>query len=182
MVWRYILRREASSPSRRAAPVGFRKRLWHLAYTRRFPSFQSLAIDWTYYIFEALCYMLMPGFTCYGKPLPHIGGQQLKYYCSAYTSFYLTIFVMAALHGTGIFPIYTFLDEFGPIMSVPIIYGFLAGVADICLSSRSWRSALHHWLSNLRRLMGAELNPRLFEFWISRCSTKCAYHGPSCLV
>lgn len=142
--------------------MDFGKHLCHLAYTGAFPHFRAWRIYWTYYIFEALCYMLMPGFTCYGKPLPHLGGKQLKYYCSVYTSLYLTVVVMAALHGTGIFPIYTFLDEFGPIMSVSIISGFLVSFVSyvsafaLCAQHRINGYLIYDFF------MGAELNPRLF--------------------
>ncbi|KAF7912570.1 uncharacterized protein EAF01_001591 [Botrytis porri] len=61
----------------------FAKHLLHLVYTRAFPHFRAWRIYWTYYIFEVACYLFMPGFTCFGKPLLHEGDKQLKYYCSA---------------------------------------------------------------------------------------------------
>ncbi|KAA8647839.1 hypothetical protein EYZ11_003622 [Aspergillus tanneri] len=120
-------------------------------------------IYWTYYIFEVACYILLPGFTCYGKPIAHEGGRQLKYHCSAYASFYFTILVMAALHVTGYFPIYTILDEFGPLMSVAIISGFLTSI--YAYVSALARGAQHRITGYVIYdfFMGAELNPRLFE-------------------
>ncbi|ESZ96435.1 Delta(24(24(1)))-sterol reductase [Sclerotinia borealis F-4128] len=109
-----------------------------------------------------VCYLFMPGFTCYGKPLLHEGGKQLPYYCSAYSSFYLTIAVMAVLHATGVFPISTILDEFGPILSVAIISGFL--MSFYAYFSAFARSAQHRITGYpiYDFFMGAELNPRLF--------------------
>lgn len=140
----------------------FGKQMLHLAYTGAFPHFRAWRIYWGYYIFEAVCYLYMPGFTCYGKPLPHEGGKQLTYYCSAFSSFYFTIFVMVVLHGTGLFPINTFLDEFGPLMSVAIITGFLASF--YAYFSAFARNAQHRITGYpiYDFFMGAELNPRLF--------------------
>ncbi|KAK1141872.1 C-24(28) sterol reductase [Aspergillus melleus] len=140
----------------------FAGHLFELAYGYAFPSLRAWKIYWVYYIFEAACYILMPGFTCYGKPLLHEGGKQLKYHCSAYTSFYLTIVVMAVLHATNLFPIYTFLDLFGPIMSVAIISGFL--VSFVAYFSAFARGAQHRITGYpiYDFFMGAELNPRPF--------------------
>jgi delta24(24(1))-sterol reductase len=142
--------------------LDFGSHLGHLVYTGAFPHLRAWRIYWTYFIFEAACYVLLPGFTCYGKPLLHLGGKQLKYHCSAYTSFYFTIVVMALLHGSGLFPIYTFLDEFGPLMSVAIISGFLTSF--VTYVSAFARGAQHRITGHpiYDFFMGAELNPRLF--------------------
>ncbi|KAJ5682549.1 ERG4/ERG24 ergosterol biosynthesis protein [Penicillium macrosclerotiorum] len=142
--------------------VDFVKHLGHLIHTGAFPHLRAWRIYWVYFIFEAACYILMPGFTCYGKPLLHLGGKQLKYHCSAYSSFYLTIVVMAVLHGSGLFPIHTFLDEFGPLMSVAMISGFLMSV--VTYISAFARGAQHRITGYpiYDFFMGAELNPRLF--------------------
>ncbi|KAM3075670.1 C-24(28) sterol reductase [Clarireedia jacksonii] len=104
----------------------------------------------------------MSGFTCYGKPLPHEGVKKLEYYCSAYTSFYFTILVAAVLHTTGLFRLQTILDEFGPIMSVAIISGFL--MSFYAYISAFARGAQHRITGYpiYDFFMGAELNPRLF--------------------
>lgn len=127
-----------------------------------FPHWRAWRIYWMYYIFEEACYVLLPGFECYGKPIARQGGRQLKYHCSAYASFYCTILVMAVLHGTGYFPIYTFIDEFGPLMSVAILSGFLA-------SFFAYFSAFARGAQNQITgypiydfFMGVELNPRIF--------------------
>ncbi|KAI1341402.1 ergosterol biosynthesis ERG4/ERG24 family-domain-containing protein [Xylariaceae sp. FL0016] len=140
----------------------FASHMWQLVYTGAFPSLRAWKIYWVYYVFEAACYCLMPGVWGYGKPLPFEGGKQLPYYCSAYTSFYLTIFVMGVLHSTGLFPIYTFLDEFGPIMSVAILSGFLCSF--VAYFSALYRGAQHRMTGYpiYDFFMGAELNPRMF--------------------
>ncbi|KAI1390006.1 ergosterol biosynthesis ERG4/ERG24 family-domain-containing protein [Hypoxylon trugodes] len=140
----------------------FGQHLGHLVYTGAFPHLQAWKIYWVYYVFEALCYLFMPGVYGYGKPLPHEGGKQLKYYCSAYASFYFTILVMGVLHFTGFFKIYTLLDEFGPLLSVAILSGFLC--AFIAYFSAIIRGK-HHRMTGYPIydfFMGAELNPRMF--------------------
>lgn len=140
----------------------FFKHLGNLVYENGFPSVRAWTIYWTYLIFEGACYCLLPGVYTYGKPLPHAGGRQMKYYCSAVWSFYTTIILAATLHFTGLFPLYTIIDEFGPIMSVAICSGFL--VAIIAYFSALTRGAQHRMTGYpvYDFFMGAELNPRMF--------------------
>ena len=141
----------------------FLSQLIHLVYEGAYPSAKAWIIYWGFIVFEAVCYMYLPGVWTIGKPLDHEGGKQLRYYCSGVWSFYTTIVVVALLHLTGWFPLYTVLDEFGPLLSVAIISGFLVSVV-------AYWSALHrgaqHRMSGYPIydfFMGAELNPRLFD-------------------
>lgn len=155
---------EGKFPSREPGQnlVDFFKHLGSLAFNGAFPSLKAWTIYWTFGIFEMACYCLLPGVTCYGKPLPHEGGKQMKYYCSGVWSFYTTIVVMGALHFSGLFPLYTIIDEFGPIMTVAIISGYL--VAIVAYISAIYRGAQHRMSGSVIYdfFMGAELNPRLF--------------------
>ncbi|KAG7136655.1 hypothetical protein HYQ45_005815 [Verticillium longisporum] len=140
----------------------FGAHLFNLVYTGAYPSIRAWKIYWTFFVFEGACYCLLPGVWAWGKPLAHENGKQLKYYCSAYASLYFTIAVMAALHFTGLFPVYTFIDEFGPLMSVAIISGFL--VSFVAYFSALARGAQHRMTGYpiYDFFMGAELNPRMF--------------------
>jgi delta24(24(1))-sterol reductase len=133
-----------------------------LAYNGAFPSLKAWTIYWTFFVVEMAFYCLLPGIWAYGKPLPFEGGKQLKYYCSGVWSFYATIIGAAALHFTGVFPLYTLLDEFGPIMSVAISSGWL--VAFVAYFSALARGAQHRMTGYpvYDFFMGAELNPRMF--------------------
>nr|KMM63758.1 Delta(24(24(1)))-sterol reductase [Coccidioides posadasii RMSCC 3488] len=135
--------------------------LLDLVYEGAYPTAKAWAIYWTFFVFEAIMYCYMPGVLTYGRPLLHEGGKKLPYYCSAYTSFYATLAVAAILHATRVFPLYTLIDEFGPIMTVAILSGFL-------------NSLIVHVQAIVRRrthrltgypiydfFMGAELNPRI---------------------
>ncbi|KAL2126386.1 hypothetical protein VTI74DRAFT_1013 [Chaetomium olivicolor] len=140
----------------------FGKHLVNLVYTGAFPHTKAWLIYWVFFVAEGAMYCLMPGVWAWGKPLPHEGGKQLRYYCSAYTSFYTTIVLVAALHFSGVFPLYTILDEFGPLLSVSILSGWL--VAIVAYVSALARGAQHRMSGNhvYDFFMGAELNPRMF--------------------
>ena len=140
----------------------FASHLFNLVYTGAFPHAKAWTIYWVFLVFEAACYCLLPGVWGYGKPLPHEGGKQLRYYCSAYTSFYATIAVAAGLHWSGLVPLYTIIDEFGPLLSVAIISGWL--VSFIAYFSAIARGATHRMTGSpvYDFFMGAELNPRMF--------------------
>lgn len=140
----------------------FARQLSSLAYEGAFPNLKAWAIYWGLMVFEAICYLYLPGITVHGKPLPHEGGRRLEYYCSAMWSFYTTIAVAAALHLSGAFKLYTILDEFGPIMSVAIISGF--GISLLAYLSALYRGATIRMTGRpvYDFFMGAELNPRMF--------------------
>ncbi|KAK3185783.1 C-24(28) sterol reductase [Lecanicillium sp. MT-2017a] len=140
----------------------FAQHLASLVYTGAFPHAKAWFWYWSYLIFQGACYCLLPGVWGYGKPLPHEGGKQLPYYCNAYLTLYFTMSCLAVLHFTGIWPLYTAIDEFGPLLSVAICSGFL--VSFVAYFSALWRGKEHrmtgHFIYDF--FMGAELNPRMF--------------------
>ncbi|CAL8579376.1 C-24(28) sterol reductase [Xanthoria parietina] len=136
--------------------------LGSLAYEGAFPTLRAWAIYWGFMVFEGICYLYLPGVTVQGKPLPHENGRRLEYYCSGLWSFYTSILVAAGLHLSGIFKLYTILDEFGPIMSVAILSGFVVSV--VAYLSAQYRGVAIRMTGRPMYdfFMGAELNPRLF--------------------
>jgi delta24(24(1))-sterol reductase len=133
-----------------------------LVYTGAFPSLKAWTIYWVFFLFEGACYVLLPGVSVSGRPLPHLGGKQLPYYCSAVWSFYTSIVLALVLHFTGLFKLYTIIDEFGPLLSVAILSGFL--VSFMAYISALARGAEHRMTGSpiYDFFMGAELNPRMF--------------------
>ncbi|KAH6630856.1 Delta(24(24(1)))-sterol reductase like protein [Chaetomium sp. MPI-SDFR-AT-0129] len=140
----------------------FGKHLVNLVYTGAFPHTKAWLMYWIFFVVEGAFYCLLPGIWAYGKPLPHEGGKQLKYYCSAYTSWYATLAIVAALHFSGVFPLYTVIDEFGPLLSVSILSGWIVSI--VAYISALARGAQHRMSGNhiYDFFMGAELNPRMF--------------------
>lgn len=132
-----------------------------LVLEHAFPNLKAWKIYWTFFIVEAAFYCFLPGVQGYGKPLDHEGGKQLAYHCSAVWSFYITILGAAALHFTNVFPLHTVIDEFGPILSVAIISGFLVAIA--AYASAWYRDAQHRMTEYFAYdfFMGSELNPRI---------------------
>ena len=139
----------------------FLKHLGYLAYTGAFPHLKAWAMYWIFFVGEGLFYVYLPGIDCKGKPLPHDGGKQLTYHCSGLYAWYATLAIAAGLHFSGLFPLYTLLDEFGPIMSVAILSGFL--VSFVAYGSALYRGAQHRMTGShiYDFFMGAELNPRI---------------------
>ena len=139
----------------------FLKRLGRMVYIGAFPSLKAWIMYWAFFVFEAACYLLLPGIWTEGLPLPHEGGKRLDYYCSGMWSFYTTIAVVAGLHFTGVFKLYEIIDEFGPLMSVAIISGVVVSV--VAYGSAKYRQAQHRMSGYLIYdfFMGAELNPRM---------------------
>ena len=140
----------------------FLRHLAHLIYEGAYPSLKAWTIYWSFFVFEMVCYLYLPGVTTKGKPLPHKGGERLTYYCSGVWSFYVSIATLGILHYTGLFKLYTLIDEFGPIMSVAIISGYVMSI--IAYFSAIYRGAEHRMTGYpiYDFFMGAELNPRIF--------------------
>jgi len=140
----------------------FFQHLVYLVKTYAYPHRRAWLIYWVFGLTQLTFYLKMPGVVRYGKPLPHLNGQQLKYYCSAMWSFYSSVVIALVLHFTGIFRLDTLIDEFGPIMSVGIISGFICSF--IAYFSALARGATLRMTGNhiVDFFMGAELNPRLF--------------------
>ncbi|KAK5114625.1 hypothetical protein LTR62_002197 [Meristemomyces frigidus] len=140
----------------------FGKHMMNLVYTGAYPHAKAWTIYWVFLIVQGGMYLTLPGVYSTGKPLPHEGGKQLRYYCNGVYSFYLTIVLAGMLHFTGLFKLYTLMDEFGPLMSVAIISGYIVSV--VAYISAFYRGAQHRMTGYhvYDFFMGAELNPRMF--------------------
>ncbi|KAL6720115.1 C-24(28) sterol reductase [Lecanora helva] len=140
----------------------FISNLGQLVYEGAFPKLKAWTIYWGFLLFQAVCYIWLPGIWVQGKPLGHAGGKRLQYYCSGVWSLYTTIAVALALHLTNVFRLYTIIDEFGPLMSVAIISGFVVSI--VAYVSALYRGVEHRMTGNhvYDFFMGAELNPRMF--------------------
>lgn len=136
--------------------------MWNLVKTEGYPNARAWKIYWVFGLVQMSFYMFMPGVYRKGKALPHLGGKQLDYYCSGMWSFYSSIVIALGLHFSGIFKLNTLIDEFGHIMSVAILSGFLCSI--IAYVSALVRGATVRMTGYpvVDFFLGAELNPRLF--------------------
>ena len=142
--------------------VDFIQHLGYLLYEGAYPSAKAWTMYWTFILFEGVCYLSLPGVTVKGKPLPQEDGRQLTYYCSGVWAFYVTIAVMSLLHTTGLFKLYTIIDEFGPLLSVAIISSFAVSIIAYVSAVRRNAACRMTGSTVYDFFMGAELNPRLF--------------------
>ena len=149
-------------PKKGDSKLQFITHLADLVYGGAFPTMKAWIMYWGFLLFQAACYLYLPGVYSSGKPLEHEGGKSLKYYCSGQWSWYTTIVTTAVLHISGLFKLYTIIDEFGPLMSVAIISGFLVSI--VAYISTLYRGAEHRMTGHhvYDFFMGAELNPRMF--------------------
>lgn len=140
----------------------FGTQLVNYVYTGAFPHAKAWFWYWSYLILQGVFYCTLPGVWGWGKPLPHEGGKQLKYYCNAFVTLYTTFAILGVLHFTGIWPLYTAIDEFGPLLSVAILSGYL--VSFVAYFSALYRGKEHRMTGYpiYDFFMGAELNPRMF--------------------
>jgi delta24(24(1))-sterol reductase len=76
-------------------------------------------------IFQLGLACVMPGYIQEGLPVPSLNFKTLKYNCNALFSFYATLVTCAALHRTGTFRLTEIIDNFGELMAVAMIYGFV---------------------------------------------------------
>jgi delta24(24(1))-sterol reductase len=71
------------------------------------------------------------------------------------------LIIAGALHISGVFPLYTLIDEFGSIMTVAILSGFLNSVIVHVQAVVRGRTHLLTGYPIYDFFMGAELNPRI---------------------
>lgn len=76
-------------------------------------------------IFQLGLAFVMPGYIQEGLPVPSLNYKTLQYNCNALSSFYATLVTCAALHWTGVFRLTEIIDNFGELMTVAMIYGFV---------------------------------------------------------
>jgi delta24(24(1))-sterol reductase len=83
-----------------------------------------------YFIFftvQLVLAAIMPGLTMEGLPTaPH--GIRLKYHCNGYSCYYLCMFLLAALHISGVFPITYLADNFGEFLVASMVIGDLTSL------------------------------------------------------
>lgn len=139
----------------------FLQHLAGLVYEGAFPTLRAWKIYWVFFFTQMAFYYILPGVEGYGKPLHHEGGKQLKYFCNAYASLYATIILAGFLHVSNIFPLSTLIDEFGSIMSVAILSGFLNSILVYAYAMLCGKGHRLTGYPIYDFFMGAQLNPRI---------------------
>ncbi|KAI9491185.1 ergosterol biosynthesis ERG4/ERG24 [Zychaea mexicana] len=125
------------------------------------PNWTAAKIYLGYALFSFILAWVMPGPVVEGLPIPSLKGKRLKYVCNGLSSWYLVLALSAVLHVTGIFRLTEIIDNFGPIMSVAICWGFTMTTL-VCISG--YVQGTNHRMSGnffYDYFMGGPLNPRI---------------------
>lgn len=142
--------------------VDFVLHLVELFLDHGIPTFTVWKHFLTFCVVQFAFYYIWPGVWTKGQPLIHLKGKQLPYFCNALASFYISTLLALGLHFTGVFPLYTILDEFGQIMTAAIITGFVISIGlyvyTLFVSGDYHRMTGNHIYD---MFMGAPLNPRV---------------------
>ena len=105
----------------------------------------------------------MPGYHQKGLPVPSLKYKALDYNCNALGCFYATILIASGLHVTHTFRLNEIIDNFGPLMTVAIIVGFICsyGIYFLTLAFGEPLRMSGNFFYDV--FMGACLNPRILN-------------------
>ncbi|KAF8323103.1 ERG4/ERG24 ergosterol biosynthesis protein [Clavulina sp. PMI_390] len=141
--------------------VPFILRMWGHVRDDAAPTPYAFAMFTGLMVFQLALAFVMPGYIQEGLPVPSLDYKTLKYNCNALASFYFTLATVFALHVTNVFRITEVIDNFGPLMSVSMFWGFAVSFIvyfHAVLTGTAMRmsgSFVYDFF------MGAPLNPRI---------------------
>ncbi|KAI9321670.1 ergosterol biosynthesis ERG4/ERG24 [Dichotomocladium elegans] len=129
--------------------------------TAGLPTVKATKIYMGYVLFSFILAQVMPGPSVHGLPIPSLKGKRVLYHCNGLSSWYLILITSAVLHVSGIFRLTEIIDNFGPIMSVAIIWGFV--MSTLVYVSSAINGTQHRMSGNIfyDYFMGGPLNPRI---------------------
>ena len=139
----------------------FLGRMWGHVAADAAPTWQAVGIYWSFLVAQALLAAVLPGPKVTGLPIPSLGNRQLKYVCNGIWAWYVTLAAVAMLHFSGLFPLTTVVDQFGPLMTVAMLSGNAVALA---VYLGAWVTGNAHRMSGnivYDYFMGAWLNPRV---------------------
>ena len=112
-------------------------------------------------VFQLLIAFVMPGYKQQGLPVPSLNYKTLTYNCNAVACFYFTVVTAAALHWTNTFRLTEIIDNFGPLMTVAMIWGVAVsfGVYFLTVATGNQIRMSGNFIYDV--FMGAILNPRI---------------------
>jgi len=143
--------------------VPFLHRMYGHFLAKGLPNSYTTTVYLTFCLFEALLSMVLTGPMVKGLPIPHENFRQLEYKCNGVLALYTTYAVAAALHLTGTWRLTEIVDNFGSLMTVAIITGFVVTAATYVLTVLFGKP--HRMSGNViyDMFMGAPLNPRILN-------------------
>lgn len=112
-------------------------------------------------VYQLFLAWVMPGYQQEGLPVPSLDYKTLMYNCNALWSIYASMITAAVLHYYNIFRLTEIIDNYGHLMSVAIIYGFVVsfGVYFLTVATGNQIRMSGNFIYDV--FMGACLNPRI---------------------
>ncbi|KAI8089710.1 ergosterol biosynthesis ERG4/ERG24 [Halteromyces radiatus] len=125
------------------------------------PTWTAFFIYGGYVLFSFILAAVMPGPVVEGLPVPSLKGEKLKYICNGLSSWYVTLALSGVLQYTKWFDLALIVDNFGGIMTVAILWGFIMSTLVYVISTA--KGTNHRMSGNFfyDYFMGACLNPRI---------------------
>jgi len=91
------------------------------------PTWEAAGLYFAFIFTETIFAYTLPGLEMEGRP--DESGRRLKYMCNAYASWWCTLAGLAVAHYKGWFPIESYVQHLGAVMTVAVIFGNALSVA-----------------------------------------------------
>ncbi|KAG5439125.1 hypothetical protein PCANB_001424 [Pneumocystis canis] len=145
--------------------IAFIQRMINHIIQGAFPHVRAWLIYWGFLLIQGGMAVTLPGVYSKGLPLSHKNNEKLTYYCNAAWSFYVSIIIALVFHVSGIFDMYTLVMEFGPLLSVSILSGFLVSFIAYFYAVATGNQHRMSGSFVYDLFMGAILNPRIGKYF-----------------
>ncbi|ORZ08679.1 ergosterol biosynthesis ERG4/ERG24 [Absidia repens] len=135
--------------------------LWAKIKLGAAPTWTAFFIYGGYTLFSFILAYVMPGPVVEGLPIPSLKGERLRYLCNGLSSWYVILGLSGVLYYTNLFDLALVVDNFGGIMTMAILWGFIMSTLVYVISIA--KKTTHRMSGNVfyDYFMGACLNPRI---------------------
>ncbi|KAH8108345.1 ERG4/ERG24 ergosterol biosynthesis protein [Phellopilus nigrolimitatus] len=139
----------------------FLARMWEHVRVDASPNAYGWKVYSGFFFFQLFIAFIIPGYQQEGLPVPSLGYKTLMYNCNALSCFYVTMISAAALHLTHTFRLTGIIDNYGHLMTVANIYGFLVSFGMYFWTVARGKQIRMSGNFFYDVFMGAMLNPRI---------------------
>ncbi|CAG8591717.1 1209_t:CDS:10, partial [Diversispora eburnea] len=139
----------------------FSMELWSQIVEGAAPTWYSAKVYILFCLFEFFLAYIMPGPIIKGVPVSSLEGKQLDYLCNGLISWYATLAMSYILHYYGWFRLTDIINNFGPLMTVAVITGFVITLLIYVVTVIQGKQYRMSGYLMYDLFMGAVLNPRL---------------------
>lgn len=132
---------------------------WAQLIAKCTPTWHAAGLYFAFLVTEVVFAYVMPGLDMWGRP--DESGRRLKYLCNAYASWWATLGGLLVAHYTGWFPLASYIDHLGAVMTVAVVFG---NALSIALYVYAHATGTTHRMTGYvvyDYFMGAILHPRI---------------------